>query len=117
MRVTVVWWDLARSHQTVESLERDLRDGSVEPWREVEGLRLKLWIADRERGRWGAVMWWDPDVPAGRPLPPNRAAELIGYAPDHRASFDVAAVAEGIDSLGLAFSAGPPISAQAAERR
>ncbi|AYG82113.1 hypothetical protein DWB77_04283 [Streptomyces hundungensis] len=106
MRVDVVWWDLARSHQTIESLERDLRD-SVEPWHEVRGLRLKLWIADRERGRWGAVMWWDSDVPADQPLPPNRAAELIGYAPDHRSAFDVAAVAEGIDALGLAFSAEP----------
>jgi hypothetical protein len=117
MRVTVVWWGQARCPPTVQYLEKDLRDGSVEPWREVEGLRLKLWIADRERGRWGAVMWWDSDVPADQPLPPNRAAELIGYAPDHRAGFDVAAVAEGIDSLGLAFSAGASVSAQAAERR
>lgn len=117
MRVDVVWWDLARSQETVESLEKDLRDGTVEPWREVKGLRLKLWIADRERGRWGAVMWWDSDVPAARPLPPNRAAELIGYAPDHRASFEVAAMVEGIDSLGLPFSAEPSESAQAAERR
>ncbi|WP_328447930.1 hypothetical protein OG780_13460 [Streptomyces sp. NBC_00386] len=116
MRVDVVWWDLDRSHQTVESLEKDLRDGSVEPWHEVKGLRLKLWIADRERGRWGAVMWWDSDVPADQQLPPNRAAELIGYAPDHRTGFDVAAVAEGIDSLGLAFSAGPSVPAQALER-
>ncbi|MFE9402145.1 hypothetical protein ACFYNY_10235 [Streptomyces sp. NPDC006530] len=117
MRVDVVWWDLARSHQTIESLEQDLRDGSVEPWREVRGLHLKLWIADRERGRWGAVMWWDSDIPADQPLPPNRAAELIGYAPDHRTSFDVAAVAEGIDPLGLAFSAGPSVSAQTTECR
>ncbi|MFG3284223.1 hypothetical protein [Streptomyces sp. NPDC048111] len=115
MRVTVAWWDLADSQQTVDSLEQDLRDGSVEPWREVEGLRLKLWIADRERGRWGAVMWWDSAAAAEQPLPPNRAAELIGYAPEHRVGFDVAAVAEGIDLSGPAFSALPPAPARAPE--
>ncbi len=115
MRVDVVWWDLARSHQTIESLEDDLRDGSAEPWLDVRGLRLKLWIADREHGRWGAIMWWESDIPPGQPLPPNRAADLIGYPPDHRTQFEVEAVVEGVHSptirygLGLAFSSEPSI--------
>jgi hypothetical protein len=98
MPVDIVWWDLAGSGQTIESLREHLRDGAVEQWHDVEGLRLKLWIADPEHDRWGAIMWWDTDRPANRPLPPNRAAELIGYPPTHRIRFEVAAVAERIHS-------------------
>ena len=80
MTVTIAWWDLAESDETIEALEQDLRELD-RAWHEVKGLRVKLWIADRENSRWGAVMWWDPDVPADQQLPPNRAAELIGRPP------------------------------------
>ena len=94
MTVTIVWWDLTDSDATIEALEQDMRN-SIDAWHDVEGLRVKLWIADRENSRWGAVMWWDPDVPPEPPLPPNRAAELIGRPPTHRTQFDVVATAEG----------------------
>ena len=55
---------------------------SIAAWYEVDGLRAKLWIADRENNRWGAVMWWD-HVPPRAAAPPNRAAELIGRPPTH----------------------------------
>jgi hypothetical protein len=92
MTVDVVWWDLAGSGRTIESLQEDLRHGAVELWQDVEGLRLKLWIADPEHDRWGAIMWWTPDRPTDQPLPPNRAAELIGAPPTHRTQFEVVAV-------------------------
>lgn len=94
MTVTIAWWDLTDSGATIESLEQDMRS-SIATWCEVEGLRVKLWIVDRERNRWGAVMWWASDLPADRPLPPNRAAELIGRPPTHRTEFDVVATAGG----------------------
>ena len=94
MTVTVAWWDLTDSDVPIEALEQDMRD-SIDAWHEVEGLRVKLWIADRENSRWGAVMWWDPYVLPEQPLPPNRAAELIGRPPTCRAQFDVVATAEG----------------------
>ena len=94
MTVTISWWDLTDSDVTIEALEQDLRN-SIDAWYEVEGLRVKHWIADRENSRWGAVMCWDPDAPSEQPLPPNRAAELIGRPPNHRTQFDVVGTAEG----------------------
>jgi len=108
MRATIAWWDLTASAQTVDSLRDYLRDGGVAPWRDVPGLRLKLWIADRTGNRWGAVMLWEPGHPGDQPLPPHRAAELIGYPPTERVVFDVEATVEGrytaalLSGLGLA---------------
>lgn len=65
-------------------------------WAAVPGLRLKFWISDPVGNRWGAVMVWAPGHPAdGQPLPPNRAADLIGYPATERVRFDVEATVEG----------------------
>ncbi|MBP2324995.1 trans-2,3-dihydro-3-hydroxyanthranilate isomerase [Kibdelosporangium banguiense] len=88
MYITVAWWQLDGSGQTVDSLHDQLRTEGVQAWRDVPELCLKLWIADRDANRWGAVMVWDSE-PDG-PLPPNRAAELIGRPPAERQSFTVA---------------------------
>lgn len=108
MRVDIAWWDLDRSAATIDSLREHLRDGTADQWAEVPGLRLKFWMADRERNRWGAVMLWEGDRPGV--LPPNRAAELIGGPPDHRLTFDIEAMVEGaytvaaLHGLGHAFT-------------
>lgn len=108
MKVTVSWWDLSTSEQTIDSLRTHLRDEGVEPWTQVHGLRLKLWVSDRSTNRWGAVMLWESAAGPDAPLPPNRATELIGYPPTHRMTTDVEAIVEGVRSgsssdLGLAF--------------
>lgn len=95
MRVTVVWWDLSRSAQTIASLRAFLRDEAVDRFAQVPGLRLKLWISDEDNNRWGAVMVWESARAAAAPLP-TRAAELIGYPPTLRNEFDVEATTEGI---------------------
>ncbi len=59
MKVTISWWDLDDSDQTIDSLRVYLREEGVSPWAEIHGLRLKFWISDRSRNRWGAVMVWD----------------------------------------------------------
>jgi hypothetical protein len=99
VKLEIAWWDLDGSPQDVESLRAHLRDGVTDDWAEVPGLRVKFWIADPDRNRWGAVMVWETDRPADRPLPANRAADLIGRPPDHRMRCDVEAVAEGLHAL------------------
>ncbi|MEV7389977.1 hypothetical protein [Streptomyces sp. NPDC091215] len=112
MWVDIAWWDLDGTPQTVDSLREHLRDGAVDAWRDVPGLRLKLWMADRQHNRWGAVMLWEADRPAE--LPPNRAAQLIGRPPTHRTRFEVEATVEGahiparLDGLGPVFTAVAP---------
>ena len=108
MKVDIAWWDLDGSAATIDSLREHLRDGTADQWADVPGLRLKFWMADPDRNRWGAVMLWE----TGRPdvLPPNRAAELIGSPPAHRFGFEVEAMVEGayteaaLHGLGHAFS-------------
>ncbi|MFD6937743.1 hypothetical protein ACFYRL_05430 [Streptomyces goshikiensis] len=109
MKAAVVWWDLAGSGQTIESLRAFLRDEAVDRFAGIEGLRLKFWIADPETERWGAVLLWESAEAAAAPLP-ARAAELIGRPPVQRTLFDVEATVEGLftrpglSGLGLALS-------------
>jgi hypothetical protein len=112
MRVDIAWWDLTGTPHTIDSLREHLRDGAVAEWSDVPGLRLKLWMADRERNRWGAVMLWEADRPVG--LPPNRAAQLIGRQPTHRTRFDVEATVEGVHTRAQLDGLGPVFTAPAA---
>jgi hypothetical protein len=112
MRVSIAWWQLDETTETIESLRRYLHDEGVAPWSEVHGLPLKLWIADPERDRWGAIMLWESAEDAKQPLPPNRAAELIGYPPTHRTSFDVEASAVGRHTLSTLAGLGPARAAR-----
>jgi hypothetical protein len=98
VKATIAWWDLSESGQTIDSLRAQLREEGVEPWAQVSGLLLKFWISDGEKNRWGAVMLWDSTADLTAPLPPNRAAELIGYPPTDRMATDVEAVVEGVHS-------------------
>jgi hypothetical protein len=108
MRAVIVWWDLSGSAQTIESLRAYLQDESVAAFAEVPGLRFKMWIADPQTDRWGAVLLWESAEAAGQPLP-SRANELIGYPPVQSHVFDVEATVEGryeVEQLawrGLAF--------------
>ncbi|SDQ98046.1 hypothetical protein [Actinopolyspora saharensis] len=95
MRAEIAWWELDGSPQTVDSLQAQLDEPTVLPWGEVPGLMVKFWIADLERNRWGAVMLWGDERPDNAELPPNRAAELIGFAPTHRFTFDVESLVPG----------------------
>ncbi|MBO1413638.1 hypothetical protein [Streptomyces sp. FH025] len=94
MHAVIVWWDLARSEHTVESLRGFLREEAVDRFAQVPGLRLKFWISDAGADRWGAVLLWESRQAAEAPLP-NRAAQLIGYPPTERYAFAVEATVEG----------------------
>lgn len=108
MRAVVVWWDLEGSGQTIDSLRPFLRDEAVPRFAEFPGLRLKIWISDREHNRWGAFLLWESAEAAAQPMP-TRAAELIGRPPAHRYEFDVEAVTEGLHSLPALAGLGPAL--------
>lgn len=92
MRMSVIWWELDFSEQTIDTLNDHLTAEGIAAWAEVANLHEKYWIADPERNRWGAVMVWDSEPAAEQAMPPNRASELIGFPPTHRLSFDVVAM-------------------------
>ncbi|RZU36365.1 hypothetical protein EV284_3853 [Streptomyces sp. BK022] len=94
MRLEIAWWDLDDSPQSIRTLNAHLSEGVTGDWAGVPGLKVKYWVADQAHNRWGAVMVWETDRPAGQPLPPNRAADLIGRPPDHRMGFAVEALAD-----------------------
>lgn len=60
----------------------------------MPGLRLKLWIPDREANRWGAILLWESREAAQGPTP-SRATELIGYPPTEKWPYDLEASVEG----------------------
>ena len=91
----IAWWDLAGSPQTVTSLRAALLAEGTGAWASVPGLVAKFWFSDVTAGRWGAVMVFDSAEHAHLPLPPNRAAELIGCAPTVRLVADVEALVAG----------------------
>ncbi|MBB6000027.1 hypothetical protein HNR25_003778 [Streptomonospora salina] len=100
MRATVAHWDLGRSEQTVDTLRALLYEEGVDDWTSVHGLLVKFWFSDRKRNIWGAVMLWEPGADLDQPLPPNRARELIGYAPTHRLDVEVEVTVEGLHCTG-----------------
>jgi hypothetical protein len=100
MIVRIVWWDLAGTGTTIDGLREYLRDHSVDAFAQVEGLRLKLWIADAERDRWGAVYLWESRDAAGQTLP-GRVRQIIGKDPDFQELFELEASVEGLFAEAL----------------
>lgn len=113
MRTVIVWRELSESAQTIESLRAYLLQESVAAFAEVPGLRFKMWIADPQTNRWGAVLLWESAEAAAQPLP-GRAVALIGYPPTQSHVFDVEATVEGryevaqLALRGLAFAPAAP---------
>ncbi|MDK1472632.1 hypothetical protein QNO07_04185 [Streptomyces sp. 549] len=99
MQAVIVWWDLADSAQTVQSLRLYLRDEAVDRFAQVPGLRVKFWLSDAARQHWGAILLWESAEAAAVPLAP-RAAELIGYPPTSVSAFAVEATVEGLFTAG-----------------
>jgi hypothetical protein len=103
MKATISWWCLDKSTQTIDSLRAYLQEEGVAPWEGIPGMHSKFWISDPASNLWGAVVVWESADAMKQPLPPNRAMELIGYAPTLRATFNVEVLVEnGSDAHGLA---------------
>jgi hypothetical protein len=112
MKVIIAWWKLDNSDQTIDSLRQHLKKEGIDAWKSIDGMYLKFWISDRENNLWGAVILWETAHYMNQQLPPNLAAQLIGYPPTLRFSFDLEASIEGkymhpfLNKLGLCFEEG-----------
>lgn len=108
MYVKTVLWDLSGSPTTIQELRAYLADESVDAFAGVEGLLLKMWVADEASNHWGAIYLWESRAAAQQPLP-SRARELIGKDPEEVREFDLEASIQGrspitdLSRLGLAF--------------
>ncbi|MFF3642585.1 hypothetical protein [Streptomyces sp. NPDC002564] len=118
MRVDVAWWHLDGTPQTIDSMRAHLRENTLHRWTKVPGLRLKIYLADREQNRWGAIMLWEDERPPLDEMPPNSALALIGRPPDVRVTFEAEGTVEGVyelatlQALGPAFAAAQPVGAE-----
>ncbi len=106
MLVKLVWWEMSDSRTPLEGIREYLRDESVDAFSTVPGLRLKLWISQPEKNRFGAVYLWNSREESQVDLP-SRAVELIGKGPDLVEEFELEASIEAetgpLSRLGLAF--------------
>ncbi|MEU8958562.1 hypothetical protein AB0C93_30180 [Streptomyces sp. NPDC048518] len=111
MRVDVAWWHLDGTPQTIDSMRAHLRENTLDHWTKVPGLRLKIYFADREQNRWGAMMLWEHERPPLDEMPPNAALALIGRPPDVRATFEAEGTVEGQYELAALQALGPAFAA------
>lgn len=88
MYAVVVWWDLAGSAQTIDSLHRRLpRQDRIAAGKDTPR-HLVSWMHDRPGNRWGAVLMSESaEVVHWTVL--LAATELIGYPPTDRWSFQL----------------------------
>jgi hypothetical protein len=91
MKATIVFWNLDQSDQTIETLQKQLKEEGIDAWKKIDGMQFKCWISDTAKNLWGALMIWESEAHMHQPLPPNRALELIGYPPQFRTIFDIEA--------------------------
>lgn len=109
MIITIAWWNLDDSPQTIHSLRQYLKNEGIMPWKSIKGLRLKMWLSDSKKNLWGAIMLWESSQYMAQDLPPNIATSLIGYPPTLRKQFEIEASVEGnffhetLSSLGLVY--------------
>lgn len=97
MKVIIAWWNLDESEQTIESMQKHLAHDTTDAWDGIDGLKSKIWISDTEKNIWGAIMVWESSASLLKPLPPNRAQQLIGYKPSLRIVFNLEKIINKIE--------------------
>ncbi|MDZ7729725.1 MAG: hypothetical protein U5Q44_16840 [Dehalococcoidia bacterium] len=108
MYALLVTWDLSSGAKTDrEGLRPYLRERSVPRFRELAGLRQKVWLS-QPGGKWGALYLFESEEArktAIDHLHESPVVELTGKLPEHEL-FDVEAVVEGDHSGSELVTAG-----------
>jgi len=109
-------FDLTTSPVTVEDLRPKVAGDSVPRWREMPGLRLKVFLSDSEAQAFGALYLWETEEALAAAIPYLEASStqrLTGVVPSMR-RFDVEAIVEGqhstpdLSQVGRAMAAAAP---------
>ena len=108
MYALLVTWDLSEGAKTDrEALREYLVERSMPRFRQMDGLRQKVWIS-QPNGKWGAMYLFENDAARQAAivhLPESPVVELTGKHPTFE-TFDVEAVVEGAHSGTDLLSAG-----------
>ena len=105
--------DLSATHGTLEALRTYIADQSVPKYRQMEGLRLKIFLSDAAGDTFGALYLWESEAALEAALPHlgSSVRERSGSAPRWQ-RFAVEAIVEGrhstpdLSHVGRAMGAG-----------
>src|ERR1700682_3138902 len=96
MIALLMQFDLSATYGSVEGLRTYIADRSVGKYREVEGLRLKIFLSDPEGDMFGALYLWESEAALEAALPElgSSVRDRWGITPKLQ-RFDVEAIVEG----------------------
>ena len=89
--------DLSTTHGTLEALRAYIADTSVPKYRQMEGLRLKIFLSDAAGDTFGALYLWESEAALEAALPHlgSSVRARSGNAPRLQ-RFEVEAIVEGV---------------------
>ena len=117
MIALLMQFDLSATYGSVEGLRSYIGERSVAKYREVEGLRLKIFLSDPERDSFGALYLWETETALEAALPDlgTSVRDRWGITPRLQ-RFDVEAIVEGkhstpdLSRVGRALESYPGLS-------
>jgi hypothetical protein len=89
-------FDLRSTYGSIEDLRTYIANRSVSKYREVDGLRMKIFLSDLHAGTFGALYLWETDAALEAALPELGSSVRDRWGINPRLQrFEVEAIVEG----------------------